>query len=236
MFVDQLTASVEAAAYPRLNEIAKTVWSAWSAGHLSDDQAQRLAETIDRRKGGYRGQGLPSNSAPAGFSRARARVKQRSPDRIHSIERRRRLAASGPMPPTLADKFTTGELAVLRIVADEIRKYGTCSAYVDELAARAGVCRTTAQNAIRAARAHRLITVEERRRRGQASLTNIVKIISAEWRTWLRLGTGFKKSSTTDIRLTKVENDGQKFGRTSHGIGRIAVRKAVGESNGPPPR
>jgi hypothetical protein len=55
-------------------------------------------------------------------------------------------------------------------------------------AARAGVGRTTAQNAMREARTLGLVTVQERRRRGQPSLTNIVRVISAEWRTWLRLG------------------------------------------------
>jgi hypothetical protein len=42
-----------------------------------------------------------------------------------------------------------------------------------------------------------LITVEERRRRGQKSLTNLVRIISAEWLTWLRNGGGFRKANTT---------------------------------------
>jgi hypothetical protein len=36
-----------------------------------------------------------------------AQARSRSPDKQASIERRRRLAASGPMPPALAAKFTT---------------------------------------------------------------------------------------------------------------------------------
>jgi hypothetical protein len=35
-----------------------------------------------------------------------------------------------------------------------------------------------------------MITVQERRRRGQKSLTNIVRIVSAEWQSWLREGVG----------------------------------------------
>ena len=42
-----------------------------------------------------------------------------SPDKAMSRDRRRLLACSGPMPPALASRFTTGQLAVLRIVADE---------------------------------------------------------------------------------------------------------------------
>ena len=49
-------------------------------------------------------------------------------------------------------------------------------------AARAGVGRTTAQNAMREARTLGLVTVQERRRRGQPSLTNIVRVISANGR------------------------------------------------------
>ena len=44
------------------------------------------------------------------------------------------------------------------------------------IAARAGVGRTTAQNALREVRALGLATVQERRRRGQPSLTNLIRI------------------------------------------------------------
>jgi hypothetical protein len=33
-----------------------------------------------------------------------------------------------------------------------------------------------------------IIIVQERRRRGQRSLTNIIRIVSREWRDWLRKG------------------------------------------------
>jgi hypothetical protein len=56
------------------------------------------------------------------------------------------------MPPHLACKFTTSEQAVLRIVGDECRDHGCCALHIDAIAARAGTCRTTAQNALRMAR------------------------------------------------------------------------------------
>jgi hypothetical protein len=59
-------------------------------------------------------------------------------------ERRRRLAASGPLPPSLACRFTTGELAVLKVIADHVRHAGRCALCVDDIAARAGVCRRLA--------------------------------------------------------------------------------------------
>src|SRR3954454_3368543 len=46
---------------------------------------------------------------------------QRAPVRAVAIARRRHLAASGPMPPALACRFTVSELAVLKIVGDEVR-------------------------------------------------------------------------------------------------------------------
>ena len=57
------------------------------------------------------------------------RALQRSPDRQRSIERRRRLAASEPLLPQLASRFTTGELAVLRIVGDEVKAHGERARY-----------------------------------------------------------------------------------------------------------
>ena len=39
----------------------------------------------------------------------------------------------------------TGELAVLCIIGDECRTHGTCCLHIDAMAARAGVCRSTAQ-------------------------------------------------------------------------------------------
>src|SRR4051812_10176103 len=72
---------------------------------------------------------LPAQAAPA-------------PARPVAIAWRRHLAASGPMPPGLAERFTTSELAVLRIVGDEVREKGCCGRTLAELAARAGCGRT----------------------------------------------------------------------------------------------
>jgi hypothetical protein len=45
------------------------------------------------------------------------------------------------VPSTLTCRFTTGELAVLRIIADAVRDNGQCVLPADAVAARAGVCR-----------------------------------------------------------------------------------------------
>jgi len=113
---------------------------------------------------------------------------QRVSERFVAIERRRRLACSGPMPPALASRFTTGQLAVLRIVGDETARNGSCGLCIDAIAARAGSCRQLAQAAIRLAEDDGLLTIQERRRQGLKSDPNVVRIISREWLKWLRRG------------------------------------------------
>jgi len=96
--------------------------------------------------------------------------------------------------------FHGRELAVVRIVGDEVRQHGQCDRCVDELAARAGVCRSLVKNAIRTAARLGLLTVEERRRAGRRNLPNVVRIVSREWRAWLARGPkaiGVKKITPT---------------------------------------
>jgi hypothetical protein len=136
-----------------------------------------------------------------------------------SIERRRRVVASGPLPPPLAARFTWGEIAVMRIAGDKCRVHGCCTLHIDAIAARSGVHRTTVQNALREAQGREpgrtaIVTVQERRRRGQRSLTDIIRIVSREWLNWLHKAhpgppwgvgskrTATKKSNTTDTGLS----------------------------------
>jgi hypothetical protein len=92
------------------------------------------------------------------------------------------------MPPALACKFTVSELAVLRIVGDEVRQHGHSARCVDEIAARTRVCRRMVQTALREAARLGLLTIEERRREGRRNLPNVVRIVSKEWTMWLARG------------------------------------------------
>jgi hypothetical protein len=103
------------------------------------------------------------------------------------MERRRRWAASGRLPPGLAAQFTLAEQAVLAVVATETVRRKDCRLAVGHLAAIVGVAETTVRNAIREASRLGLVTVEERRVTGFRNDTNIVRIVSAEWTAWLRL-------------------------------------------------
>src|SRR4051794_2740349 len=151
-------------------------------GQAAADGAPR--DTGRRRHCRYAAARLP----PGRLSIFPPRRPQRAPQRPVAIARRRHLAASGPMPPGLAYKFTVSELAVLRIIGDEVRQHGQCARCVDEIAARAGVCRSMVKNAIREAARLGLLTVEERRRKGRRNLPNVIRITSKEWTIWLARG------------------------------------------------
>ena len=196
--IEILTAIGGTKSLATLDGFARAVWERWGEKEVTDEQAQALAEAIEARKREVRGIDTVAQRAPhvAALAKAQGRLShfpakrkpQRSPDRRASIERRRTLAASGPMPPQLASQFTTGELAVLRLVADEVRTKRHCTLTLGELAARAGVGITTARNALHEAAGHGYLTIEERRRDKRPNLSNVVRIVSREWLTWVERG------------------------------------------------
>ena len=222
MFAEHLSTAIATASLNSLDQLSRTIWQGHAAGAFDDTYAQELAELIHQRRqairspGGHRAIVNAPTRRPSIFPPRRS---QRSPDRAASIQRRRTLAASGPMPPALASRFTTSELAVLRIVADAVRDNGQCLKSIPEIAARAGVCRTTVQNAIREAARLGLVLVQERRRMGRKNAPNVVRIVSAEWLTWIKRSTGFKKTAPTDTRLAfRVEKRSTAWSRTPSSI------------------
>jgi hypothetical protein len=208
MLAIQLAAAIEAARPSQLEQLARTLWRGHAAGHLSPDEAQSLAEVIHERRARRAPSAFPARPHTSLFP-----PRPKSCVRLHParVARRRGLAASAPLPPRLASQWTTGELAVLRILSDEAREKGVCDRSLAEIAARAGVCRSLAQATIRRAARLGLVTIEERRRMGARNLPNLVKIISPEWRTWLKRGpkhrastdapTGSRNSAPTEQNL-----------------------------------
>lgn len=202
MFANTMSAAIDAArTLTRLDHLSRSIWQGHTCRAIGDDDAQALAERLHARRSVVRGDIKPVGIPPGRPSIFPPRRPQRAPVRAVAIARRRHLAASGPMPPSLACRFTTGELAVLRIVGDEVRAGGLCALCLDAIAARAGVCRRTARNAIRQAARLGLLTIQERRREGQKNLPNIVRVISREWLQWLRIGG--KKMHPTANKLEK---------------------------------
>ena len=194
MLADRIAAALETArGRTMLDDVSRLIWGGMAEGMLSEEEAQRFADRLELLRRGEGGKNsLPPLRGEENF-RARysifpPRRKQTAPDRRTSLARRRRLASSGPVPPSLAAHFTTGELAVLRIIGDEWREKGACLKTLAEIASRAGVSRTTTQNAIRQARAMGMLKVEERPVRGAKNLPNKIAVCCDEWKTWLKRG------------------------------------------------
>src|SRR3954471_15441783 len=188
-FCDQMAAAIDGArTLTRLDHLSRSIWQGLTAGAVGDEDAQALAERLHARRGVLRGEIKPVGLPVGRPSLFPPRRLQRAPKCPVAIARRRHLAASGPMPPALACKFTVSELAVLRIIGDEVRQHGQCDRSVDELAARAGVCRRMVQTAVREAARLGLLTIEERRRDGRRNLPNVIRITSKEWMSWLSRG------------------------------------------------
>ena len=233
-----------------LDGFCRAVWDDWGAGRLTDEQAQSLAETIEARRREMRGIDTVAARVPQVAAQAKAagrpshfppkRKAPGSPNRRASLERRRTLAASGPMPPQLAAQFTTGELAALRIVADAVRDRGACLVTLGEIAARAGVCVTTARNALRQAAREGLVTIEERRRDKRPNLANVVRIVSREWTSWIErgrtlkarapafMGGGCKKAGATDKASSRsYSGDRVKRGQLHRNVPRKTPKGAL---------
>jgi hypothetical protein len=208
MLVDHMLCTIDGARTTELAQLGSDISRAYANGALAEDDYQRLWEAIQTRRTETRPK---PRAAPFSAPRATARRPQRSPDRQASIERRRRLADLA-LPQQFSDKFTTAEKSALLVAGDEAAKHGCCTLCLDAIAARAGTCKTVVQEAFRKARKLVLLDVQERRRKGQRSLTNIVRIISKVWRRWLTKGGGFRKTESTDTSTNKQAPTGSPEG------------------------
>jgi hypothetical protein len=172
-----------------LGAISDSIWRIQWPSELSDNDAQFLADAIEKRKPQHRPLVMKAIGELRGrISHFAPRQRPRSPDRKASRERRRTLGSSSSMPPAQRALFTEGQRAVLAIVAGEVKHHGTCDLPYDAIAAKAGVCRTTVQTTMHEAHRLRLINVTERPRPGRKNLTNVIRILSREWLIWLRRG------------------------------------------------
>ena len=185
MFADHLRAAIETAPRITLPAITAQLWRAFGEGQVSEAEAEVLSGLIEARQ-----------ADPVPADNLRKPVGSR-PRTDASMERRRRWAASGRLPPALATRFTLAEQAVLSLVAAETVRRKDCRLSVGGMAAIAGVSETTVRNAIREAVKLGLVTVEERRITGWRSDTNIVRITAPEWKAWLRLTRKRKDDATT---------------------------------------
>ncbi|MCJ2072455.1 helix-turn-helix domain-containing protein [Methylobacterium sp. J-030] len=224
MYADEIRRQAEVAPCAALPAVTAALWRAYGEGKVTEAEAEALSGLIEARTlstGGPRSGQSPNGSATvtprmgdtvgstSGLVGSVRRPGAGSRPRTDaSMERRRRWAASGRLPPGLAARFTLAETAVLALVAAEVARRGDCRLAIDNLAAVTGVSRTTVKNAIREATRLGLLTVEERQVTGWRNDTNVVRITSREWTAWLQLarrtlssGRGVKSATTTHTQV-----------------------------------
>src|SRR4051794_17717553 len=116
-FCNQMTAAIDGArTLTRLDHLSRSIWEGLAVGAVGDDDAQALAERLHARRGILRGEIKPVGIPVGRPSIFPPRRPQRTPQRPVAIARRRHLAASGPMPPALACKFTVSELYQVSLI------------------------------------------------------------------------------------------------------------------------
>jgi len=232
MFAEQLRRAVEASPRVELAKVSGLLWRAYAAGQVTEEQASELSDRLEARRA------LPAPQRPA-----QRRLGSR-PRSGASMERRRRWAACGLLPPALAARFTPAETAVLAVVAAEALRHGRCTLVLEHIAALAGVCRKTVKNALREAHRHGLLGIEERRLSAWRNAPNVVTITSREWGAWLKMrlrGEGVNRcppriqednKGTSEKRNRAWAAKGQGAGRAA--LGRASARQAAWVAKLPP--
>lgn len=246
MFAEEIRRQAMSAPRAALPDVTAALWKAFAAGAVSEATAEELSGLIEARmllpgSGAVAEGPEPLKMAPPSHVGSRPRTDA-------SLERRRRWAASGRLPPALATRFSLAEQAVLALVAAESVRRKDCRLAVGNLAALAGVSETTVRNAIREAVRLGLITVEERRITGWRNDTNVVRIVSAEWTAWLRLtrkrkeeapapvseGGGCKsaKGTSTEVLSLWILRPKQPSHELPKGSGRPSTQRAIRNRRG----
>src|SRR3954454_13600686 len=196
MSAEQLRRTVEASPRAELPTLSSLLWKAYAAGQVTEAEASALSEAIERKRA------LPPAPKPV-----QRRLIGSRPKTPASLERRRRWAASGALPPALAARFTTAETAVLAVVAAEHQNHGRCTLVIDHIAALAGVGRTTVKNALREAQRQSLLRIAERRVSAWRNAPNVVTLTSPEWLSWLRMRTRGVGSKPQPPRIQENKKD-----------------------------
>ena len=175
MFAEEIRRAMLATPRVRLAELSAAVWKGFACGAVSEEDAQQLADEIHARKAIP-----PTPVAP----RRPVGSRPRSPEHM---ARRRRWTGSGWLPPQIAARFTMAETAVLSVIASEVARRGLCRLTIGHIAVLAGVSRSTVKTAVRQAVAVGILTSEEWRLTAWRSAPNTVRIVSPEWRAWLKM-------------------------------------------------
>ncbi|AWI58655.1 hypothetical protein [Sinorhizobium fredii] len=172
---DHLMVAIYCAPGRRIDGVIASVYAAQLADHITEEQAVELHAAADHRRRALRLLQRHCAQKPL--------LPRPSPER--TLANRRKWAASGALPPSLRHHFTPGENAVAAVIRAEVRRHGACRLSHAQIARSAGLQSTTVvKRFMRHARMLGLIWVEFRPVKGGRNLTNVVTIVSHEWRQW----------------------------------------------------
>lgn len=219
MFCDELRRAIMASPRTALADVAKALWTAVAGGQVSETDAEALSDLIETRRA------VPVRPEPA-------RVGSR-PRTDATLERRRRWAAAGLLPPTIAAHFTMGETAALAVIALEVGRAGSCRWPLAKIAAVAGISVSTVKRAVREAKALGLLDVQERRVTWWRNDPNVITIASPAWAAWLAKGGGGVQSRTC-TGIQRSDRAGETAGRSKKGY-RGSDRGGPTRSDAPTP-
>jgi hypothetical protein len=172
MLFEKLWRAITAAPRAQLPALIQEVWIEVAAGRLSEGEGERL-DVLARRE-------------PCAPIQIRTTSMGSAPRSPQSMGRRRMLA--GDLPPAFRGELTQAQRAVLAVVGQEVKRGGECRLCVEAIAAKAGVCKSTAKAALRWAKAEGHILVERRKLGHRRNDSNVITILAKAWVAWLRLG------------------------------------------------
>lgn len=159
---------------------------------------------------------------PSILQRMAGAISQFAPRRRYRVDpveargRRRKWGGGSTLPDAICPHYSEAERAALGVIGEQVKRHGFCELPIEKIAEMAGVSRTTVQNAIRKARSRDRsdISVQLRPQPGRKNLTNIIRIISAEWLRWIKRSIGFKALSPSETSrensLSKSQNEPKK--------------------------
>lgn len=168
-----MSAAIATMSKDRLADYVRESYADHARGVISDDELLlRDAAIVARREqlNTMSRDGLP-------VSAMRVRRPRRTPeDRRGRLSVRRRIAASGLLPPCILHRVTVGEAAVLSVMAGDIWRTGKCDACVDALEARSHTSRSVVVRARRIAVELGMFHAQERRVTGRKNLPTVFTI------------------------------------------------------------
>lgn len=149
------------------------------------------------------------------------------------------------MPKSISNHFRTpAQMAVLVILARELRRFGSCTLSLDEIGDKASCHRNTARGVLKHAMALGAVKMEERRQKGAKSLTNVVTVdlesdLGRELQRWLdgsRKGEGIGYKGIFPSRDRSIESSFKRDVTVSATLskqGRAAQDASSGRCAGP---